>query len=34
VDPDSQFAGFIMAVVGAVVLLLLWRALFSYRTRL
>ena len=32
--PNSQFAGFLMAVVGAVVLLLLWRLLFWDRSRL
>jgi uncharacterized membrane protein YeaQ/YmgE (transglycosylase-associated protein family) len=32
--PNSQFAGFLMAVVGAVVVLLLSRALVSHRTRL
>lgn len=32
--PESQFAGFIMAVVGAVVVLLLSRVLLSHRTRL
>ena len=32
--PDSQFAGFLMAVVGAVVVLLISRVLLSNRTRL
>ncbi len=31
--PDSQFAGFLMAVVGAVVVLLVSRVLLSNRTR-
>ena len=32
--PNSQLAGFLMAVVGAIVVLLLWRFLFWNRSRL